>query len=68
MDVSENIGFSPKSSHFNRVFRYFHHPFWGCSPYFWKHPYDNFHRSCVLVRCLCCRLVALCGKEFPAGV
>ena len=23
---------------FNRVFHYFHHPFWGFSPYFWKHP------------------------------
>ena len=21
--------------HFNRVFHYFHHPFWGFSPYFW---------------------------------
>ena len=20
------------------VFHYFHHPFWGVSPYFWKHP------------------------------
>ena len=25
--------------HFNRVFDYFHHPFWGIYPYFWKHPY-----------------------------
>ena len=25
----------------NRVFHYFNHPFWGCSPYFWKHPYRN---------------------------
>ena len=23
------VGFPPKSSHFNRVFHYFHHPFWG---------------------------------------
>ena len=22
----------------NRVFQYFHHPFWGENPYFWKHP------------------------------
>ena len=29
MDVSENSGFSPKWIHFNRVFHYFHHPFWG---------------------------------------
>ena len=35
--VSKNRG-TPKSSHFNRVFHYFHHPFWGFSPYFWKHP------------------------------
>ena len=35
LDVSENSG-SPKSSHFNRDFHYFHHPFWGKNPYFWK--------------------------------
>ena len=31
MDISENSGFSPQISHFNRVFHYFHHhhPFWG---------------------------------------
>ena len=28
MDVSENSGFSPQIIHFNRVFHYFHHPFW----------------------------------------
>ena len=28
LDVSENSG-TPKSSHFNREFQYFHHPFWG---------------------------------------
>ena len=38
MAVSENNG-TPKSSHFNRVFHYFHHPFWGEHPYFWKHPH-----------------------------
>ena len=27
----------PQIIHFNRVFHYFHHPFWGGSPYFWKH-------------------------------
>ena len=31
MDVSQNSG-TPKSSGFNRVFHYFHHPFWD--PYF----------------------------------
>ena len=29
MDVSENSGFSPQIIHFNRVFHYFHQPFWG---------------------------------------
>ena len=29
MGVSENSGFSPQIIHFNRVFHYFHHPFWG---------------------------------------
>ena len=41
LDVSENSGFSPQISHFNRVFHYFHHPFWGVSlfletPNWWK--------------------------------
>ena len=34
MDVSENSGFSPQIIHFNRVFHYFHHPFWGPTPIF----------------------------------
>ena len=29
MGVSENSGFSPQIIHFNRLFHYFHHPFWG---------------------------------------
>ena len=29
MGVSLNGGFSPQIIHFNRVFHYFHHPFWG---------------------------------------
>ena len=28
-EFSENSGFSPQIIHFNRVFHYFHHPFWG---------------------------------------
>ena len=36
MDVSKNMGVYPQIIHFNRrVFYYFHHPFWGFSPYFW---------------------------------
>ena len=35
----KNMGVSPQIIHFNRVFQYFHHAFWGCPPYFWKHPY-----------------------------
>ena len=31
------VGFPPKSSHFERVFHYFHHPFWGTT-IFGKHP------------------------------
>ena len=43
MGVEPKIGGKPpKSSIFNRVFHYFHHPFCGFSPYFWKHPYDIF--------------------------
>ena len=33
VDVSENWGTS-KSSNFDRVFHYFHHPFWGFAPIF----------------------------------
>ena len=29
MGVSLNGGFTPQIIHFNRVFHYFHHPFWG---------------------------------------
>ena len=29
MDVSKNRGVSPQIIHFNRVFHYFHHPFWA---------------------------------------
>ncbi len=40
MGVSKNNG-TPKIIHFNRVFHYVNHPFWGVCmyPYFWKHPY-----------------------------
>ena len=43
MDVSKNSGFSTQIIHLlfvHRVFHDFHHPFWGFSPYFWKHPYE----------------------------
>ena len=40
MDVSKNLGKPPPNHPFvHRVFHYFRHPFWGFSPYFWKHPY-----------------------------
>ena len=40
MGVEPKIyGKTPQIIHFNRVFHYFHHPFWGFSPNFWKHPY-----------------------------
>ena len=38
MGVSKNNG-TPKSSIFIG-FSIINHPFWGVSPYFWKHPYD----------------------------
>ena len=34
---SENSGFSPQIVHFNRIFHYFHHPFWG-TPIFGNTP------------------------------
>ena len=35
LGVSKNNGKTPQIIHFNRVFHYFRHPFWGFSPYFW---------------------------------
>ena len=29
MGVSKNRGKTPQIIHFNKVFHYFHHPFWG---------------------------------------
>ena len=36
--VFPKIWETPQIIHF-RVFNYFHHPFWGFSPYFWKRPF-----------------------------
>ena len=39
MGVEPKIGVGPPNHPFvHRVFHYFHHPFWGFSPYCWKHP------------------------------
>ena len=36
----QKLGY-PQIMNFNRVWNInLHHPFWGFSPYFWKHPYD----------------------------
>ncbi len=37
--VFPKIWENPQIIHFNRVFHYFHHPFWGFSPYFWFNTY-----------------------------
>ena len=43
MGVEPKIGVGVKAPQIipfvHRVFHDFHHPFWGFSPYFWKHPY-----------------------------
>ena len=56
------VGFPPKSSIFLRVFHYFHHPFWGFSPYLWFNthinvPFRPHHPAC---RCS--------GLFFPAAL
>ena len=38
LDVSENSGTPKLSILIPGFFHYFHHPFWGTHPYFWKHP------------------------------
>ena len=48
MGVSQNSGFSPQIIHILiGFFHYFHHPFWGKIPYFWKHPY-RLDEKCIL--------------------
>ena len=50
MDVSENTGVPPKSSHFNRVFHY--KPSILGFPYFWKHPYHvDKHIANMIFQC-----------------
>ena len=45
----ENSGFSPQiSSHFNRVFHYFHHPFWG-TPIFGNTHLESFKNKEILL-------------------
>ena len=53
MGVSENSGFSPQIIHFNRVFHYFHRPFWGVFAYFWSSTHMSFRRrfACFPVQC-----------------
>ena len=38
VDVSENSGFSTPNHPILIKFSIINHPFWGFSPYFWKHP------------------------------
>ena len=38
--VFPKMGVLPNRPLKNRVVHYFHHPFWGFCPYFWKHPYN----------------------------
>ena len=48
MGVSENSG-TPKSSLFLIGFSIINHPFWGFSPYFWKHTYMHFDVMMLLL-------------------
>ena len=41
MGVSTNRGFSPQIMNFNRVFHYFHHPFWGTTIFGNTHIYSE---------------------------
>ena len=49
--VSKNNG-TPQIIHFNRGFHYFHHPFWGFSPNFWKHPCGYKQKNIVPSQCV----------------
>ena len=42
-DVSENSGFYPQIIHLNRVFHYFHQPFWGT-------PFFGNTQQCLLIK------------------
>ena len=54
VEVSKNRGVSPQIIHFNRVFHYFHHPFWGPTPIFGSTPMwismDKTAFTCDLLR------------------
>ena len=50
MDVSLNGGFSPQIIHFNRVFHYFHHPYWGTTILGNTHILYLFTPSCHVVQ------------------
>ena len=57
----KNSGFSPQIIHFNRVFHYFHHPFWGPTPIFGNTHVEDVNCNpvtCSLFRfpCRCLRL------------
>ena len=44
LDVSETRGISPQIIHFDKVFHYFHHPFWGTPIFGNTHLYNvNIH-------------------------
>ncbi len=60
MGVSKNRGtpWYHQIIHFNRVFHYFHHPFWGFSPYFWKHP--NYKKTSTSNHC--CAILFAVGE------
>ena len=45
MGVSKNMGTPPKSSILIGFGSIINHPFWGFSPYFWKHPHVPVHQT-----------------------
>ena len=50
MGVSKNMGKPPQIIHFNRVFHYFHHPFWGTTIFGNTHIYlCSMKESCIII-------------------
>ena len=55
----------PNHPMFNRVFHYFHHPFWGKIPYFWKAPTST--SCCVCLKNMSLETLSIAGVQAPLG-
>ena len=69
MWVFPKIGVPPNHPFVHRVFHYFHHPFWGFSPYFWfnTHICPSWFIVNMLALSKACQYLALSNRWFSIG-